>query len=116
MQLIVAERLLGKNVALLNDGVAILDLPPVAVFPLGQILAVEEDDGIGRRVAGLLARSNDLRFRPDGSLLVRRSNVDQDDPNRNKRTSDWEAWLRTVKCRPSATEENDPDNPFGRPK
>ena len=54
----------------LGQGVAIFDLPLIAVDPLREILAIEEDVRVARGVARLLAGGDDLRLREDDPALV----------------------------------------------
>src|SRR5262249_9754868 len=69
VQLAVAEGLLGLREAA-GDSLAVLDLPLVGALPGAHVLAVEEDDGIGR--GGRVSRSGDLGgLLPDNTALVR---------------------------------------------
>src|SRR5262245_41512021 len=70
MQLVIAERVLRGDVSALDDCVAVLDFPLLAVVPLGEILAVEEYDRIRRRLVVGLARRDHLWFGPHDPALV----------------------------------------------
>jgi hypothetical protein len=57
-----------------------------------------------------------LIVRPDGKLLVRRSDQDSADPDRKERAATWDAWLKKVETRPAGATGTDDNNPFNRPK
>lgn len=62
------------------------------------------------------AASELLIVRPDGKLLVRRSDQDAADQNRKELAASWDAWLKKVETRPAGTVGTGDDNPFNRPK
>ena len=69
VQLAIAEGPLGVNVVLGGNGVAVLDLPVLAVDPLREVVAVKQHDGIAGRPARR-ARIDNLWLRPEEFPLM----------------------------------------------
>src|SRR5262245_6321830 len=68
MQLAITEGLLGGGPALGDRGAA-FDVPLLVDFPGVHVLAVEQDDGVGRWPAVRAGRDH-LRLLPDDAALV----------------------------------------------
>jgi hypothetical protein len=69
MELAVAEFPFGGDAGFLRDGIAIPDFPFFSIDPLGKILAVKQDKGVGGRRSHL-ARMDDLGLRPGNPALI----------------------------------------------
>src|SRR5580704_4769555 len=63
MKLTIAEFFLGGDALLGGDGIVVFDNPLVAAIPLRQVIAIEENQGIGGRTS-TRAGLDDLWFVP----------------------------------------------------
>jgi hypothetical protein len=70
--------------------------------------------GSGRTLPSEEVSTEMLIVRPDGTLQVRRSDVDTADPTRKQFNDDWDKWLKKVESRVE-TNGAGPENKFERP-
>ena len=78
MELAVAERFFGFDAALGGEAAVVIDFPVVGTLPGIEILAVEEDDGVGRSPVVFAGRDNG-GLRPDDAADVALGNYTRHD-------------------------------------